>query len=232
MTLQRPWVNNPVQPHYNPTSTCLLRLGLIRCNHCLLAIGQNITSVCYLDHFFHIRQYWHKDEGRGGGVEKPSNPYDIPASFDRFIVSAGPIKYFQPFWADLTLLCPWDELTMRGGEGTTGGPKVYMNCHLVCQFMPTWQPHFHLIEPPKFHRGGGGSLRRTCYRCLLGTTYTVLGFRCAWWTAEFRLPQCTESDVMKYLLVHSPPRGSCQRECFSIVSGLWQNIYINLSTPT
>ena len=71
MTLQRPWGNNPVK--YNPISTYLLRLGVIRCNHCLLVIGQNITSVCYLDHFFHIRQYWHEDDrkGRGGGTLQP-----------------------------------------------------------------------------------------------------------------------------------------------------------------
>ena len=69
MTLQWPWGNNPVK--YNPISTCLLRLGLIRSNQCLIAIGQNITSVCYLDNFFHIRQYWHKDDGKGGGMKNP-----------------------------------------------------------------------------------------------------------------------------------------------------------------
>ena len=65
MTLQWPWGNNPVK--YNPISTCLLRLGVIRCNQCVLTIRQNITSVCLLDNFFHIRQHWHKDEGRGRG---------------------------------------------------------------------------------------------------------------------------------------------------------------------
>ena len=77
MTLHWLWGINPVK--YNPISTCLLGLGLIRCNQCLSAIGQNITSVCYLDHFFHITQYSHKDEGRGGG-EKPSKPYVIPVT--------------------------------------------------------------------------------------------------------------------------------------------------------
>ena len=75
MTLQWPWGNKPVK--YNPISTCLLRLGLIRCNQCLLATGQNITSVCYLDHFSHIRQYWRKDEGGGRGGEKKPSPYVI-----------------------------------------------------------------------------------------------------------------------------------------------------------
>ena len=66
-----------IQPH--SIATCLLRLGLIICNQCLLAIGQNITSMCYLDHFFHITQYWHKDEGKTRG-EKPSNSYVIPVT--------------------------------------------------------------------------------------------------------------------------------------------------------
>ena len=46
----------------------------------LLAIGQKITSVCYLDHFFHIRQYWHKDEGRGMGAKNTSTLYVIPVT--------------------------------------------------------------------------------------------------------------------------------------------------------
>ena len=77
MTLQWLWGNNPVK--YSPISRCLIRLGLIKCNKCLLAIGPNISSVCYLDHFFHIRQYWHKDE-RKGRDEKPSNPDVIPVT--------------------------------------------------------------------------------------------------------------------------------------------------------
>ena len=80
MILQWPWGNNPVK--YNPILTCLLRFGVIRCNQCLLAIGQNITSVFYLDHFFHIRQYWHKDEGRGRG-QKTLQPYVIPVTSKR-----------------------------------------------------------------------------------------------------------------------------------------------------
>ena len=65
---------------YKPISTCLLRLGLIRCNQCLLTIGQNIASVCYLDYFFHIRQFWHEDEGRGGGEWKKPQPLCYPCN--------------------------------------------------------------------------------------------------------------------------------------------------------
>ena len=36
---------------------------------------QNITPVCYLISFCHIRQCWHG--WFEGGVKKPSNPYDI-----------------------------------------------------------------------------------------------------------------------------------------------------------
>ena len=35
--------------------------------------------------------------------------------FDRVIWSAGPTIYSQPFWADLTLLWPWDDLTKTSG---------------------------------------------------------------------------------------------------------------------
>ena len=35
--------------------------------------------------------------------------------FDRVIWSAGPTIHSQPFWADLTLLWPWDDLTKTLG---------------------------------------------------------------------------------------------------------------------
>ena len=190
MTLQWLWGTNPVK--YNPNATCLLRLGLIGCNQCLLAFGQNITPVCYLDHFIHITQHWHKDEGRGRGWKTlqplcyPCNlsgvfcvrlcwdlgmiqamiditsehnisknnrnqlfsavlkwfhlavtlrwsqhefgvsplwnqtPADMSScvlglGYDRFIGCACPKMWSQPFWDDLTLLWPWDDLTMTLG---------------------------------------------------------------------------------------------------------------------
>ena len=71
----------------------------------------------------------------GGGGEKPSNPYVIPVTSQGFfcvglcwdlgmlramiditsehnVNKNKKISYFQLFWADLTWLCPWDDLTM------------------------------------------------------------------------------------------------------------------------
>ena len=69
MTLPWPCDNNPVK--YSPIWSCSHRLGLITCNQCILANGQNIKSVCYLDHYCHIRQYWHKDDLMWGGRKNP-----------------------------------------------------------------------------------------------------------------------------------------------------------------
>ena len=59
---------------YNPSSTCLLRLDLIRCNQCSLGIGQNQCAIWIISSLSHSIDTRMK---AGGGGEKPCNPYVI-----------------------------------------------------------------------------------------------------------------------------------------------------------
>ena len=113
----------PISPY------CILGLGLIRYNYCILAIGQNITSVCYLVHSV----IWDSVETRvilRGGVDNPPTLNVIPAT-SRGCFSIGPcwdpsntfrvnimlakttkISYFYPFkqiwpWCDLEITLTW-----------------------------------------------------------------------------------------------------------------------------
>ena len=70
VTLRWPYHDIGVAPLWNPTPTHFSK--------CILAIGWNITSLCYLVHFCHIRHEWH--EGDFTGSKKPFNPYVIPVT--------------------------------------------------------------------------------------------------------------------------------------------------------
>ena len=50
-----------------------------------------------------------------GIKHQPKSPCVLGLGFKRVIWSAGPTIYSQPFWADLTLLWPWDDLTKTLG---------------------------------------------------------------------------------------------------------------------
>ena len=132
MNLLWPWVTLPWSPTH---VTMCTSAGLHQLWWQCWSLVQKWQSACYLVHFCHIREGWHK-----GGLMGyyPSNPYITPITSWFFfdlpqcsglgglqpsktsqmnIIRAKTtnIRYFYPIWADLTLMWPWDDLFMTLG---------------------------------------------------------------------------------------------------------------------
>ena len=66
----------------------------------ILAIGQNITSVCYLVYFWHLRQCSHKGYLKGGGW-KNLQPLCYPCNLSRGCFCVGPSWYLDMLQASM-----------------------------------------------------------------------------------------------------------------------------------